>query len=68
MKTIQQLRAEEVTAKVNALSNLTDVQRATVLEIALSYAESHSLRFDEKGEAVNAPHYNNIADHVRYSR
>jgi hypothetical protein len=66
--TIHQLRAEEVTSKVNALPDLTDAQRATVLGIALAHAESHSLHFDDKGEAVNPPHYGNIANHVRYSR
>jgi hypothetical protein len=66
--TIQELRAEEVTSKVNALSDLTDEQRATVLGIALAYAESHSLHFDAECKAVNPPRYDNIANHVRYSR
>ena len=68
MKTIEELRAEEVTAKVNALPNLTDAQRATVLEIALSHAKSHSLAFDKEGKAIDPPHYDNIANHVRFSR
>jgi hypothetical protein len=67
MKTIQELRAEEVTSEVNALPDLTDAQRTTVLGIALANAESHSLHFDAEGKAVNPPHYSNIANHVRYN-
>jgi len=66
MKTIQQLRAEKVAAKVNALPDLTDAQRETVLGIATAYAESHSMRVDDSpAAAATEPNYAGIANHVR---
>lgn len=63
-------RNEIVTASVSALSNLTDAQRATVLDIALSYADKHSMQIedldaDKESTRRGAPHYENLANHVR---
>lgn len=70
MDNLQLKRNEIVTARVNALPNLTDAQRATVLEIALSHAQNHSMQVEEldaekEQTRRGAPHYENLANHVR---
>jgi hypothetical protein len=46
----------KVTDKVNALPNLTDAQRAYVMDICIAYSVNHS--------GVE-PHYENVAAHAR---
>ena len=57
---------EKITAEVNALENLTDSQRELVLGIAVGYARNHGTRVVD-GRLVDAPHYHNIANHVRFN-
>ena len=45
-----------VTAKVNALPNLSETQRARVLDVCLAYAVNH---------AGNEPNYEGVAAHTR---
>jgi hypothetical protein len=60
---------EEATAKVNALPNLTDEQRAKVLEIAEAFAiKTHYDPKDDpqpKNTSSPAPNYEGIANLVR---
>ena len=57
---------EKITAEVNALENLTDAQHELVLGIAVGYARNHGTRVVD-GRLVDAPHYQNIANHVRFN-
>jgi hypothetical protein len=57
---------DKITAEVNALDNLTDAQRELVLGIALGYARNHGTRVVD-GRLLDAPHYQNIANHVRFN-
>jgi hypothetical protein len=48
--------ADAVTAKVNALPNLSEIQRARVLDVCLAYVVNH-------GGAE--PNYEGVASHTR---
>jgi hypothetical protein len=61
---------EKMTAEVNALDNLTAAQRELVLGIAVGYARNHGTRVvvvNGERVLVDAPHYQNIANHVRFN-
>jgi hypothetical protein len=65
MSTRHERVKEEVTAQVNALPNLTDEQRAKVIEIAESHAISHHYDPREpKNPSAPAPSYEGIANLV----
>jgi hypothetical protein len=65
-KAVEDKVTAEVTAEVTALDNLTDAQRELVLGIALGYARNHGTRVVD-GRLLDVPHYQNIANHVRFN-
>ena len=56
---------QEVTAQVNALPNLTDEQRAKVLEIAEAHAINNHYDPQNVNTSTRPPNYEGIANLVR---
>jgi len=65
MSTREERVKEEVTAQVSALPNLTDEQRAKVIEIAEAHAIKRHYDPQQVNSSTPAPSYEGIANLVR---